>query len=328
MPVRSAIAQGVQIGVETTEGTGVPANKKLTALGIRLQPRATFASFKATGAKYPSTSPLGKEWSSAELSGRLTYNEIVYPLSSVITTAAVTTPSGTLPRLWTFTPLTNAADNSKSFSVERGDGSIAEKVYGLKVVDFGIAFNRETIELSGACIAKAIQTGATLTATPTTVPLVAVLPNHLSLYMDPTSATLGATKLLLPFTANFEVSSRFGPVWVLDAAQSSYVATVETDPDTDFSITMMADTVGNSLFAAMRADTMKYFRLEAVNTQMIEAAVPYKFTLDVAAKIAGEPQYSEVDGAEAITWPMKAHDDGGSYGMAYQIKVQNAIAAL
>lgn len=327
MPERPVIGQGVQIGVETIEGTGVPANKRLTTIGWELQPKAEFSPFRPMGAKYPSTSPIGKEWGAAALSGRGSYTDLVYALSSVLTTAAITTPSGTLPRLWTFNPANLAADTPKTFSVEQGDPNFAEKMYGLKVVDLSMSFNRDVIEVSGSAIGNLLQTGATLTATPTTVAQKIMLANQVQVFMDASFGALGTTKLPRPLSVNWGVSGRFGPLWVLDSSLASYAATIETEPDTDFTLVMQADASGHSLIPFMRADTMRYFRVRATTPDFIEAAVPWQFTLDVACKIQGEPQYTEVDGVKGITWPMKIHDDG-VWGQPFKVMVQNQLAAL
>lgn len=335
MAERSTIAQGVQIGVETTEGTLVPADKRLSALGITPSPDLTYNQFKAMGSKYTNVAVLGKEFTAVDLSGIGTYTEIVYPLSSVAQTAAITTPGGgTLSRLWTFTPATNAADTRKSFSVENGDGNFAEKFAGMVVTDFGIDITRDGVDISGSGFGKAIQTGATLTATPTTIALKPIVPTQVSVYMDPPGANqaasesaLGTTKLTRVFEANFQIGGRFGPVWPLDAALNSYAATVELDPTTTLELTMEADAAGMGLFANARVGDVRMIRVEAVTTTFIETTIPWKFTLDIAGQISDGGDTDDLDGVKVVHWTFDVMNDS-IWQHAWRIAVQNALTAL
>ena len=63
----------------------------------------------------------------------------------------------------------------------------------------------------------------------------------IDVYMDPTSGTLGTTKLTRVLNANIHISDRFGPVWVLNTANNSYVATVETEPSAELTLLVEAD---------------------------------------------------------------------------------------
>ena len=89
MPERSTLNQVVQIGVESTAGTAVAPTTVLAAMSIEPSPTAQVDQFRPAGQKYRSLTALGKEWTEAALSGRLTYNEIVIPFSSAIDTATI-----------------------------------------------------------------------------------------------------------------------------------------------------------------------------------------------------------------------------------------------
>src|SRR6476469_9047878 len=105
MADRALVFEGNQIGLESTYGTQVAADKKLTAMNIALSPAAEVDVYGPMGQKFDTLSILNREWATADISGKPTFTEIVYPLSSVLTTAALTTPAtGVTARLWTFTP--------------------------------------------------------------------------------------------------------------------------------------------------------------------------------------------------------------------------------
>ncbi len=74
----------MQIGVETTAGTPVAANKKLLSISIIPGARPEAEAFRARGNKYASFVTLNKEWAEAKLEGKMTYNEILYLLISLL----------------------------------------------------------------------------------------------------------------------------------------------------------------------------------------------------------------------------------------------------
>lgn len=328
MPDRSAIAQVVQVRKETTQGVDpTTGTKRLQALGIELNPKANFDTFRPMGSKWPALSPEGKEWAEGALSGRATYTELVYPLASVITAPVITTPvGGTTSRDHTFTLSTTAPDSPVTFTVEQGDANFAELATGGIITDFNININRDSIELGGTMMFRALQTGITLAGSPGSIALIPVLPKEVSVYLDPTGAGLGTTQLLRAFHVNVQIQKRFGAVWPLDASQTSYATTVETEPDSGVELEMQADAAGNALISAMRADTIKFLRVEAIGS-VIETTIHYKMRLDMALKVAGEPKYGDTDGDKTITFPLKLHDNP-TWGQAFQAVVTNTIVSL
>lgn len=327
MAERSSLNQVVQIGVESTPGTGVAANKRLQSLGIEPSLSVEIDTFRATGSKFSALTALGKEWVEAGLSGRATYTEIIYPLSSVIGTAVITTPGGgTNSRKWTFVPSTTADDVPKTFTVEHGSSVRADKfTYGI-VTELGISFSREAIELSGSMMGRAITDSIAMTGSPTLLALVPVLPSEVSVYIDGLAVNLGTTKLLRVLSADFNIGSRYGPVWVLDAANQGYVAMVETEPDLTLNLTVEADAAGMALLPLMRLGTTQFIRVEAVGV-IAEAAIPYKLTLDFAGKVTDTGGFSDEDGVYAIEWNfVGVHDN--TWGKAVEIGVTNLLTAL
>src|SRR5690349_19079695 len=136
MPERSSLLQGVQIGVESVFGTAVVANKLLQSLGFMLKPELEMQRFRSSGNKVDTLVTLGKESASADVTGRGTYDEIVYPLSSILTTSAAVTTTGTTGKQWVFTPAVAAEDTPKSFTIEQGGAVRAHKVAGAILTDF------------------------------------------------------------------------------------------------------------------------------------------------------------------------------------------------
>lgn len=335
MPERSAISQGIQIGVETVEGTAVAAGKKLSSMSITPRPNMEFSTFGPQGNKFDTLSVLNREWSTADIEGVPTYTEIVYPLSSLMGAATITTPAGaTNARQWAFAINPTSADAPKSFTVEKGDGSVAERVAGLVVNSLTIGFSRTgDPELSGDAFARAYETGITLTATPTTLALVPILPADVSVYIDALTtgaSDFGTTKLTRVNSASVSISDRYMQYWALDAAQDSYVATLEGKPGATVEFSVMADSTGMGFIANARAGDTLAFRMEALSATEIDsgvAASAYRMTIDAAIKISDIGDMDEVDGAVSIPFTGTIVYDS-TWNQAISVQIVNALTAL
>jgi hypothetical protein len=327
MPERSTISQVVQIGVETTEGTSVPANKLLQALGISPALTAETQDFRPMGNKYRTLVVPGKEWVEAELEGLATYDEIIYPLASLIS-APTTTIVQTTGQQHIFTPSSTAEDAAKSFTVEQGSGVRAHKFVGGVVSAFGMEFTRDSIELSGTMIGSGFQDGITLTATPTTIPLQPMLPATVNVYVDTAAAGLGTTKLTRALAAGFELSDKFGPLWTLNSAVTGYAARIETEPTAEGHLMLEADAAGMGMLTVLRAGATRFLRIEVVDTALIGAGpAVYKAWFDFAIKFNAASEFEDADGVYAVDWPFTIVHDG-TWGKAMQFTITNSLATL
>lgn len=332
MPERATIAQGVQVGVESVSGTAIAANKRLSALSLALEPSYEFQTFRAMGYKAPSIVSPTKRWSTADVEGAGTYTEIVYPLSSVLGAAVITTPAtATLARLWTFILNATSASNPKTFTVEVGDGTINERAAGVIINELTFDIDLEGgVVLGGSAFGKALETGVSLTASPTAVPLIPMLGTQVSVYLDDPgadpAAALGTTKLTRAQSATITIGDRYSPVWVLDAAQNSYVASVETEPTLTVELNVEADAAGMGILAAADEGLTKMLRIEAVGAE-IETGFPYTFTFDAAVKVSDVGGKDDNDGLQVIPYTFQMVFDA-DYDGIMQIAVQNDLTAL
>lgn len=331
MADRALVFEGAQIRTEATYGVDPASGTKLlTAMNIALSPAAEVDVYGPMGQKFDSLSILNREWAEADITGRPTFTEIVYPLSSVLTTAVITTPAtGTTSRDWDFTPSNTTADTPKSFTVETGQAGAgnADKVTGLRVNELTLTFSRtDGVEMTGSAIARAVATGQTLTGSPTTIALVPVAPGMVSVYVDDTVGALGTTKLLRDFTAELSITDRYSPVWPLNGALTSFDALIETKPTLGLNLTLGNDTVGQGFLTTMRTGARKYVRIEAIGS-IIEAALTYLLRIDCCAIVAEGPSKSDVEGLSTLDWSFRlAHDT--TIGSALTVKVRNTLTAL
>jgi len=328
MPERATITQVVQIGVESTPGTQVAATKRLLATTIEPSIQADIATFRPMGGKFVTMAALGKEWVKAKISGRLVYTDIVYLLASALRYQAptqITPPSGVAYR-WVFEPQQSAEDPIKTYTVEFGSAVRAARfVYGL-VTEVGFSIDREKAETSGSMLGRALQDGIALTANPSDVPLVPVLPTQVDVFLDNTAAALGTTKLARVASVEFSLSDRFGPVWTLDSAVSGFAAHVETELKCTLKLLVQADAQGMALLPAMRNGDKRFVRLRTTGP-IIEGSTPYLFQVDMCGVVSDVGDFSDEDGVYAIEWTLQATYDS-DWRKALSVTVQNTLSAL
>lgn len=328
MAENATIAQGVQIGPETTEGTGVAAGKVLRYMGFDLNPQINFNRFRAMGSKYAGALVPGKDFTTFALSGEGSYSELVYALCSNLVNVSPST-SDTSAKTWAFAPAVRSEDTVKTFTIENGGSVRAGKIVGAIVSDLELTFNRTAgVTIGGGGFGQAFQDNITLTASPTGLSDQPILPVHISVYADDTFGAIGTTKLTRDFNVVWRSTSRFGQVWPLNSALASYAAHVETEPTAQMELTAEYDTQGSQFFTQARAGATKYIRVEALSTVLAGAATAFhRLTIDFAGKISAVGGFSDSDGVRVIQWTLDAVDDATA-GYAHKVTVVNTIASL
>lgn len=330
---RATIAQACQIGVETVAGTPVACNKRLGSIGFNLADTAEVNPQRPMGQKYANLQILGKEWSKAKIEGAPCYTELPYFFSSLVSTAVVTqimdtvTPTGCYK--WVFDSNAFGDDAPKTFTVEQGSAVRAARSAGLIISDGSLEFSRSEVTLSGEAFGKSLSDGITMTPAPTQLPQIPVRPTEMSFYANTTAATIGTTKLSRAIKGTFELGSRYLPLWVVDAAQASYVNTVEAEPELKMTMLQVADTEGMENLVSLRAGTTRFFRFEALGPSIYVGASPqrHKLWIDVAAQVSDVSEPSDEDGVYAIEWTLGGVVDP-TWGKAFQITVFTTTISL
>lgn len=327
MAERASVFQQVQIGVESTSGTSVAANRLLQSMDIMPTAQVGVDIYRPQGNKFPTVAVAGQDMTAGRVTGKPTYSELIYPFSSLFGAATITGPNGDGAYTHVYNPASAAADAFKSFTVERGSSVGAEKwTFGL-FAGFGMTFNRQTADLTGAMLGQAIASGITMTATPTAIPLIPVSPKDISIYADTTSAGLGTTKLTRVLNGNFAFGqNKYNPLWVVDQAQASFVSVVENTPAATFSILVQADTAGMGFLANVRAGDTRFVRILATGP-LIAGATNYKLQIDMAAKFGTPREFTDSNGVYAIEYPWNLVHDG-TWGKALVVTLINTQATL
>ncbi|GAC1329873.1 MAG: hypothetical protein NVSMB2_28740 [Chloroflexota bacterium] len=319
MPERASVFQGIQIGVETVNGTSVPATKQLTSMQIIPRIDLNIDTFRPMGNKYATVMAPGKELTTAQIQGKLTYTEIVYPFSSLFGAATIT---GVGPYTWVFNPASTAADTFSSFTVEQGNAVRAEKwSYGL-FTGLSIVGSRDGFDIRGTMQGQAATDGITMTATPTAIPLLPVLGKQVSVFYDATSAGLGTTKLGRVLRLEFNFADKYSPLWAVDNTQASFVAMVEKAPTPTIKLVVEADAAGMALLTDARAGNFAYVRINGVSGTS-------SIAIDCAVKHIKPDAYLDQDGVFAIGFNLQlAHDGTWGTGKAMLATVVNSLAGL
>ncbi len=324
MAERASIFSTVQIAVESVAGTNPAAGfKQLSALTLEPGVKVEIESYRASGQKFPTVAALNKEWTEAKLGGPITYTEIIYLLSTLVSYAA---PTGTPGKIWVFEPGLTAASTVKTLAIEQGDATRAHSfTYGV-VKELTLKFGRDGCDMDGTMIGRALVDGITKTAGATTIAPQIVMPTQVSVKLADTWAGLaGASALTRVISTQWSMADRFGPVWALDGTTYP-AATVETEPKVEVKLKMQADAAGMGLLTNMRAGTTKYMRIEATGA-LISGADYHKLTIDTACKVMDVSPFEDSDGVFAIEWTMNGFYDATATKTS-EITVINSLTAL
>lgn len=321
MPERATVNQVTNVGVETVPGTAVAANRRLQAAVIELDPDFEFDTFRPEGVKFPTLVAPTQELVGGAVTGRMTYNELAYLLSSYLTSVA---PTGAGPYTWTWTPATSGDDAPKTLTVERGSSVRAHRAAHVMVNSLGWSVARgEAVELDGDAFGQALQDAITLTAGATALVPVPMLPSHFSLYLDSTAAGIGGTKLTRVKSCDVELGERFAAQFFVDAAQTSFGAYVEGENDSSVSLTLEADAAAMAHLSAIRAGDTRWFRQRAVGP------TPNQFTFDASIKFDEAPTFGDEDGLVTVELNGRiVHDSSAGWNKALTIELINQLAAL
>jgi hypothetical protein len=244
---RSSVNQVVQLGTESTPGTGVAAAKLLSAFTWTFGAKPVTKQNTGTGRKYPQTSALLTEMSMGKISGPGDFAGLVYPLSGVYGAASSIALVGaaTTAYAWTFKPPIAGVASPKTFTAQQGDGVDAEQYTYVLFTGWGYSFDRQQeVAITGDWFSRPFTDGISMTGSPTNVTLSPMTGAQYSVYLDATSANIGTTLLSLPMKLDFAASGYYKPKWVINRANASFLNHTELRPKNELKLTLEADSTG------------------------------------------------------------------------------------
>jgi hypothetical protein len=334
MPDRYIVQEICQVGVETTPGTAVAPTVRLQGVNIELDTALEVDTFAPQGNLFDTIAAPRQEWATGAVSGLPTYTELPYVFSNVFGAATVTTPTGaTTARRWVWTPSSSTPWTPRTWTIRRGMvGNTAEQAAYAMMTGVGMSFSRTaTPELSGDLFAQSLDYAATLATTGvTTKTLVPILPKEVCVYVDPTFAALGTTRMTRDFVASFEITDLFGPIWPLDCTLASFAAHAVLKPGATATLQLGNDTQGREPVTAMRAGDTRFVRIEATSGRVIDVGppiYPYRLRIDLCVKVTDAPSRGDSDGLSTLEWTFGLFDDP-SAGRALQITLDTDLTTL
>jgi hypothetical protein len=264
MANRATVNVRTQIGVESTAGTSVAANKVLQAYDFKTGIKPVIQMVAASGRKYPASQLENKEWVGGTLSGSMDFNHLPYLLSSAWgTITPVAHGASATAKDWVGTPPVTGSTTPQTYTFEQGDSVRAHKfTYGL-INKVGYKFTRDTTECSGDLIGQPLSDGITMTGSPTLVALAPIASKYWNIYLDATSASLGTTQLLSPLSFDYEMGNIYMPAWFINRANIGFTSHVDGDPTCVAKLLVMADLQGMSLLSTMQTGATGFLRVNA-----------------------------------------------------------------
>lgn len=323
MGEKASIFQNVQIGVESQAGTAVAANKKLLSVSMVPQPKTEVKPFRAMGNKYASFASLMKEWSEINISGEMTYNEIVYLLASLLHYTAPAQQGATAAYKWTFGSNISSEDVGKTFTIEQGDANSAWRVAGVRVSGLTFDFSRNGISVSGNAIGEQFETGVTMTAGATSFASVPMLATQMVFKMADSQAGLaGAAAMTRGFSMQWALTDKFGLAWPVGQDPVA----VEGEPRNSAKLRIATDTTGMGLITTLRNAATKWFRIELTGNT-IETTYKHKFTLDFPAQVDALSDLSDTDNVYVAEFGLLPIYDA-TWTKAMNIEIITNLASL
>ena len=265
MAERASVNQRIQLGIETTPGTGVAANRIIDAWTLKMGSKVDVKQSTPTGRKYVSAQALNKEWVEYSIDSPIAdYNSMIYLLSSVygaITPAAH--GSSSTAKDWIITPPISGSASPKTYTIEQGSSERAQKFAYALINKFGYKFSMSEASCSASGFGQLMSDNITMTSSPTRVAVLPMVPAHFNVYLDSTSSALGTTQLTKFLNFEYTFDGVFNPVWYVNRSNTSFAAHVDAMPKATAKIVLAADSNGMALLTNLRNSSTAFMRVQA-----------------------------------------------------------------
>lgn len=166
MPLAPSFSQQqFRIAAEAKYGVAPSASawRRLNAMTMMLEPTFETEQFAPQGAQVPTISALNDDYTQGEGEGKADYESIIYPLSSLLGDATISTPGGgTNSRHWDFAWDGQTPYIPRSFAVQVGLPGDAEQALGCLFNGMGISGARDGMDFDTELFGLALSTGNTM----------------------------------------------------------------------------------------------------------------------------------------------------------------------
>jgi len=321
----------IQVGLESTRGTGVAADKKLIG-SLVLTPEVMWhrpVDERNSLAEFRRSVAVG-QISRFRYEADATYEQLADILSMAVKGAITpTTPGGgTDSRLWTFTPNTITKNVQDSYTFEYGDDVQAWDAAFTIIENLELAIAADEVmtiraDMFAKFAAKTTFTGA---ISDPTLNGGEVIANGAKIFIDGTYANLGNTQQAsLLAGATIRLPTGIVPVKYADGSLD-FSSVSEQRTHVELEMDLISSTAAITEYDAYVAGTDRAIRIQ-ITGGIIEAAISYIFTFDIFGRYVTAPEvWGERDGENIVRMVLHSHED--SSGNHFEYVVQNKVAAI
>jgi hypothetical protein len=306
MTDRASVTQALYLAAETSPGDGTQPDTIVNSFSLTPGAHIDFQKHTPTGQKLGSIVVPGKEWTEFDVTGLAMYSELHYLLACMFGPNQVSQPgvAGAVAT-WKFILSARQPDEVLTLSWVSGDENIHEAFNYAFLTDLALNMSRDGIEITGAGIGRELTALNTIPHAPSSLPEAPIIPKEISVYLDDTYGAIGSTKLTRALMLNQVISNRQGPIWVLDAAEPSYVGTVELAPAVTYDLTVEANTDGMGILDHAREGDTLYMKTTATSpTDVPTSATAYSYEAKSACKVSAVNKFEDKDGVYAIQYTL------------------------
>lgn len=332
MAIRSAVGIVNQIGIETTPGTLVPANRYTPTLNWILKRKIDTKSFRGRGSRINTTKVQHKRMASGSVEGVLDYNSIIYLLSGIFNDPSPAQIGSLQAYQRIYTPGVRTADNSrKTYSVECGDATAAEKYAFCQLLGLNLDAKQDDFSVKSDAIARYPADNLSLTASPVEVAERPVQRADINLYMDTSFGALGTTQITEAQGESFNIGNKFKDVFFHNRSAGEFADVVEIPYEPKFSFETAHNAQSRALVAEITGNPFKWFRWEARGGLL---GVDNSFNIyeliqiDIAVKFDEPEPLDNNDEIYAYKYNAEGLPDTAGLGSYMQVKVINGRATL
>jgi hypothetical protein len=329
---RGGVNRVSYIGVESTSGTAVAANRFLPTLSFDLAPDRQTKKFRARGAKVNTSHVKHKEMSKGMAEGVLDYNSFPYLCDSLFNPATATQIGAITAYTREWTPGVRSADSTgKTFTVEIGDATACEDYAYTKAINLDIEAGEDEFTIKSGLIARAAVHNQSLAGSPTEVTERPVERNDVDVYIDDTYGGLGGTKFTECLNESISLGDKFKEFFVHNSAASEFHDIVEIAYEPTFKFSTVHNAQSRSLIAALSTNPYKWIRWVAIGASLgTHLSVEYfeKIQFDMCVKFDNPEPINDEDGPMGYTFNCTMMPDTAGLGSFMKITSVNARSAL
>lgn len=330
---RAQLLQRGQYIFESVPGVPLAATKKFTSVEMMPSQGADMYDVFGQGDQYARGVGMNTEWTDLSMSGSPTFDEMT-PIGGMFLGApTITTPATAVnARQSAWQGVNGTIPALKSITYEFGDANRAHRIAYVHGRDFTLNFARggDGVSIDGTLMGQAMSDAFTLTAGATDLPFFLIEGVKADVYLDPTFAGIGVTKLTRAFSAAFSLSNLWESGTPMNSAQTSFGFVVPSRVDASATLRLGADEIGMPINISYRTGVTYYAQIKVATGVNIDAGVAAserRLTLNMPMKCVEPGSFDNETGLLVIEPTFRLVQDSVA-GYAWRLEVVNSQVGL